>query len=861
MKIQVPINGISTSPVYKDGDTISLVNLRNKAGALEPIPPRKITKTLSDTYDLVFVHQLPSTGENWIGVKGNDIYHDGVGLIGTVINIKSIQQVGNILVFITESDLYYAIYKDTNYLFLGSLPDVPQINVRAYASSSKSQTFTTTKTNFEEDVKAALNVALNDSYSEYGRALIDAHFLIMAFRLYDGTYIKHSSPFLILPPHAILSGLSISYQLTSGSQNVTSGTAYARTYGIFFHKNGDSVVFDGSLPEYENWKGVIESLDFFLSPSLGVSNVEMLDKEEHDLADKTEFISSNAIKTYRDSAREGIRDVSNFHLIRSIPIDQTGFTPKFDPDRFPSTGKKDDDILLNLINQEELTENLTSRSTWGALKSYIYNSRLHLADIQNKLFNGYLPKKVGVYSGLVGLDDYPYNGNTIPWFSDYPDYIATRVDIQLKDGLVSVWSYSTMHAGSGAVWLGSPYFNYPDSRAVKIAFYVFIHGDSTWNLMYEAPLKKHPFLNSAFYLNPTFSPVEDISDLEPDSAQPEMERDVFEIDRNKLKVSQVNNPFTFQDENTYLIGTGTIRNLSSNAMRISEGQFGQFPLYILTTENIYALNVGQEVLYTTQSPVSNESPTSDVICQTPFGVIFIGKRGLYVINGQQVELLTPFLETSPDDVQLSLPSVEKCPKIGNLKTWNDNFIDYLKDVKEIVYDSKESEIILLNTGKDYNFVYNIPSKMWYQQTEDVNSFVKNVFPELFGVHTTSVKDFSQPKTTTVGEVTTIDKALISLITRPINFGSLEYKRIEQLILRLRLKGKDIIFLTNTSRDDINFDLDKGFILADGNYKDINLGRFIKKYRNVIIMLTAEVESDTKIYLLDANVEPGYNKMM
>ena len=88
---------------------------------------------------------------------------------------------------------------------------------------------------------------------------------------------------------------------------------------------------------------------------------------------------------------------------------------------------------------------------------------------------------------------------------------------------------------------------------------------------------------------------------------------------NGLKVSQVNNPFTFQDENTYLIGTGTIRNLSSNAMRISEGQFGQFPLYILTTENIYALNVGQEVLYTTQSPVSNESPTSDVICQTPLG--------------------------------------------------------------------------------------------------------------------------------------------------------------------------------------------------------------------------------------------------
>ncbi len=395
--------------------------------------------------------------------------------------------------------------------------------------------------------------------------------------------------------------------------------------------------------------------------------------------------------------------------------------------------------------------------------------------------------------------------------------------------------------------------------------------DKMYRQELEFPLVAHEGQNFAYHISEDLKPIpfadiewviylfEEVNPMEEIAVPEESQRE--QMYRNGLKVSQVNNPFNFPNENTYLIGTGTIRNLASNAMRISEGQFGQFPLYIFTTENIYALNVGQEVLYTTQSPVSNESPTSDVICQTPFGVIFIGKRGLYVINGQQVELLTPFLETSPDNIQLSLPSVEKCPKIGNLKTWNDNFIDYLKDVKEIVYDSKESELILLNTNKNYNFVYNIPSKMWYQQTEDVSLFVKNVFPELFGIKTTSVKDFSQPKTTTFGYVRIIDKALISLITRPINFGSLEYKRIEQLILRLRLKGKDIIFLTNTSRDDINFDLDKGMILKDGNYKDINLGRFVKKYRNVIIMLTAEVESDTKIYLLDANVEPGYNKMM
>ena len=75
-KVNIELNGITSTSTYPDGEMISLVNLRKKGGALEPVPPRKITKTLSDTYDFVFVHQLPSTGENWIGVKGNTVYLD-----------------------------------------------------------------------------------------------------------------------------------------------------------------------------------------------------------------------------------------------------------------------------------------------------------------------------------------------------------------------------------------------------------------------------------------------------------------------------------------------------------------------------------------------------------------------------------------------------------------------------------------------------------------------------------------------------------------------------------------------------------------------------------------------------------------
>jgi hypothetical protein len=384
----------------------------------------------------------------------------------------------------------------------------------------------------------------------------------------------------------------------------------------------------------------------------------------------------------------------------------------------------------------------------------------------------------------------------------------------------------------------------------------------------EFPLVAHEGQEFAYYVSPDLKPIpftqfEEVLPWETIVIPEESQRE--QIYRNVIKVSEVNNPFTFANLNTYTVGTGIIRNMMSNSMRVSEGQFGQYPLYVFTTENIYALNVGQEILYSTVSPVSNETPTSDLLCQTPFGIIFIGKRGLFVINGQQVDHITPNLETYPTQITLDLPA--GVPRVAGIKVWNDFFLEYLKTITEMVYDAKESEIILVNPAKSYNFVYNIDSKVWYQQTEAVDIFVKNVFPELYGIKGTSVKDFSIAKTTTTGEapneVTTIDKAEVSLITRPINFGSFELKRFEKIVLRALIQGDDLILLTNSSIDDMNFDLEKGMIFNNGNYKDFNLGMFTKKYRNVILMFAGKLSSTSKIFDMEVLVEQAYknNKLI
>ena len=74
MKTTIPVNGISTTSAYADGDCLSLVNLRKKNGALKPVSPRQVERFLKGTYDALFVHQLPNTQDNWIAIRESKLY-------------------------------------------------------------------------------------------------------------------------------------------------------------------------------------------------------------------------------------------------------------------------------------------------------------------------------------------------------------------------------------------------------------------------------------------------------------------------------------------------------------------------------------------------------------------------------------------------------------------------------------------------------------------------------------------------------------------------------------------------------------------------------------------------------------------
>ena len=217
MRKQIKINGITTTGTCEDGDCRSLVNLREKYGTLHPVSPRKVEQALSDTYDIVFIHS--SNGyERWLGVKYEnrtssiywDINAERKLILETSDKIHSLEQIGNTISVITENDILYLLFTENNYKLLGTIPEIEPIEY-SYEALYKEVENTITKPGEgaieDDDIKNLLaglfNKCKKELFDENNGCLFDAHLMVFAFQLYDGSAIKQTSPVIITNPAPI----------------------------------------------------------------------------------------------------------------------------------------------------------------------------------------------------------------------------------------------------------------------------------------------------------------------------------------------------------------------------------------------------------------------------------------------------------------------------------------------------------------------------------------------------------------------------------------------------------------------------------------------------------------------------------
>ena len=862
-RIKIPFRG-QTANKMQDGDCRTIVNLRpSRQGVYQPVALRREMRKLTRKYNHMFVHK-GSTYEHWIGIQSNKVYVDveksNEIMFQTSEPINSIEQVGNVVVLLCNSMTNYLLRTDGDYMFLGNLPELPAFSISIQDTISKSITLKAGD-GMDDDNSADGSEAIREqraktllrakhtlyktqelianggvdgegtSHQAKGEYLYDAHILRYAYRLYDGTITKHSPPILLMPAS----------EITMIKRMIRQKSA-----PTLVHTEGYRPTLSADAWYNASWKHIIKSVDIYISPALNMSSIENIITVDEYL---WEYIDHNEIVRLikQDKARDlkSVEECGTLYLLKQIPYENGNRSV----DITLLSAKEDADAIRNVQYNELMTVDTGSNHLVGAQNSYVYNNRIHLANIKTTMYKGHNLRYFAYTS------TYNNSGTVVGFDWNINVEVTLRIDGK-EETVISKYK----HQNPNTTFNITSMISYPDPRAVrmKIVGYVNFESQTSRIIFCDVPLTEHKYMNISYYLESTFKPIGHNYKIINNSEPPSSERQVTIYEKNKLKVSAINNPFVYPNANTYQIGNDKILALASQAQKISEGSFGQYPLYIFTTTGIYSLQIGQgEVLYSNQvAPVSYETPVSDIVAETPYGIIFISNRGLCSISGQQVTLISASIDQLHDYINIHDSDIVE-------KGWPDlEFEEYLANVKSIIYNPYHDEIIIISSDSDYSYVYNIATQSFWLSTEDTLVSVRNTFPELYVIGSNALKTMKESREKSVR---------VAIITHPINFGTPDIKKMDRAMLRSLLlqtnvgeinapTPKKMLIGVYNSLDEVNFNLSRGVMLQqDGGYKNIDLGLMARtKSRHFIVAIAGTINEGSKIENIEFEVVEEYN---
>lgn len=202
-----------------------------------------------------------------------------------------------------------------------------------------------------------------------------------------------------------------------------------------------------------------------------------------------------------------------------------------------------------------------------------------------------------------------------------------------------------------------------------------------------------------------------------------------------IKVSEAENPLVFPAKNSVQVGSSVISALAANTRPISEGQFGEAPLYAFTDEGVWVLMLGEEGTYVARQPANRE------ICSNPNGILQIDdavlyptNRGIMMQQGRNSICITDQLDGCPFNFmemkyakQIIATNETESGEISYIR-----FKDYLKSA-DMIYDYYDNRIIVFNPNQAYAYVYSLKSKMWGTMKNVFNKRV-NIYPESYATN-------------------------------------------------------------------------------------------------------------------------------
>ena len=844
-----------------DGELTQAYNLINEDGAYKSLLAPKVVFNLGENHSVIYVHKA-TTYTHYIiidtankklmwtidGSNFTDLYSIGGKKLYQVVGV------GNTLIALTDAGMYYFLWKgDTSgYLFLGNdIPELP-ISFGLQGEMQRTDEFTLEFDNLSWEIKTNESGSSYNSYYEFtdenkkkitsqvlakvNKFIADRStnkgkfifpFLVRyAYRLYDGNLIRHSAPVLMVCSTSCAP--IVMWRHLYGKNGLN--RADVRVVGML-HSLDYAVIKQSDLDSLKDWADIVKSVDIFISKPIYTydQNGECdkffnydeygdeawgysICKHTNQAADKTKypvryqkkdigylyqmtFDKDNLDKRpggvlglpRKDTAtvKEDIRNCSNFYFLESIKIEQLSTTR--------TLLNIEEGYLQSLVNREVMTDDYDSHDKIIPKYAFSYNSRINLANIKKRLFGGFNAGSMFTYT----------DGNVHYWSDDIPTILDRKVSVSVSIYIKQGEKNIIVKGAAFLFGINTPtlFIYYPNTNAYKAIV-------SSWDNVfssYEVSLEPHVFLNGAFYFG-------DWNSLKKQGSIPqESNDDERTIDiPNKIYTSEINNPFFFPATGINTVGTGKILGISTAAKALSQGQFGQFPLYAFTDEGVWALEVNSSGGYSAKQPITRDvCISSDSITQIDSAVLFATDRGIMEISGSQTQCLTDIINGNDFFSLDRLPGLSKLYPDG-IPQVDCTFSEFRKGSR-MSYDYVNQRIIVFNENKNYAYVFSMKSKLWGIVASSLTTAI-NSYPNAYAMAKikTVGSDGKQEVTNNClvdlsRSTETHQKGL--LVTRPIKLEVASMlKTFDTVFLRgLFGKGKVQVVLYG-SRDNINWHL-------------------------------------------------------
>lgn len=754
--------------------------------------------------------------------------------------VEGVEFLGNIACCLTQRGMRYLLFNSGSYIWLGERPSVPVFTVEL---ESKVQSVTTenefVSSGYDVDEESTWGYNEKGFVDECIHLLnkegyyIDRTLFRVALRLFDGTYINCSNV-IYLCDNTFDKGVGRDARNMLSKALDTSTTSSKYTVSV----RGFKVKFKLDCSALQAWRNIVVGVDVFSTPSIPGNGISLVGR-----ARQLEGYAFKGVeKLYEEVAGASLfykvaefdidgnvlselGDVSDVNLALQQMLDAGDM-----PASLNSIAAGCSYVYNNRLHVASLREILFCG--YGAGMLFSCGAAVREADyvcICTKL------STTGGDEVVVRRIDKPslcWNGYEVelPPFLSYPDTRATEMRVYISMGGViyrKAFKLTPHRYLNVAYYLHKWYLPYTvlvnavfanggdvASVADDYVLEIFENKVGVHEVIYNSSMKCWTYNGKSFppaqyashriFAVPrdvtngdkiVFSIVrevsnfsfKDINNIPVDATWgivdtlPDVEPGAFEVRPNVLKVSLVDNPFVFPAKNTYSPSQAEIVAICGNTSVVSQGQFGQFPLYLFCADGIWAMSVDSSgtMAYVASHQLSREGCCSrSSVCAIGGGVVFLGRQGMMLVTGSSVKEFSkavdgdasPILRQGLMKLQqiAALVSLSKCVRVKD-------FYGYAKEAA-VIYSPAHNEIIISNDAFPYSYVYSLESHTWGLFSGKVSGGVYGAFELLMFERCnagTCIVKFSEERS---GDNNVL------LYTRPQIWGTKLPKRVMQLLL-------------------------------------------------------------------------------